>query len=193
MPRFLLIPRNRTHRLPCIAFLALLLAGCAGTQYEAVSDYDENFDFSRIQAITILPIDRLSPAEHLISDMQVERINEALSAELRERGYRVVETREQADAFLSWHLVTRERTDIRSYNAASSYDCWRCGPPVTDVSVRQYTEGTFVVDLIDPLRNRSVWRSTIQSRLNAQPDPETATRNRKAAARAVFAPLPPGA
>lgn len=176
-----------------LAFLGMLLGGCAGTPIEAVTDFDENFDFSTVRAITILPIDRTSPAERLISDMQVDRINEALGVELRDRGFVVVETRDEADAYLSWHLVTRERTDIRSYNAASSYNCWRCGPPVADVSVRQYTEGTFIADLIDPGRNRSVWRSTIQSRLQAKPDPKEASENRKMAARAVFAQLPPDA
>lgn len=171
--------------------LGFLLTGCAGPQLQAVSDYDENFDFSQVQAITILPIDRTSAAERLISDLQVDRINEALGVELRNRGFVVVETRDEADAYLSWHLVTRERTDIRSYNSASSYNCWRCGPPVADVAVRQYTEGTFIADLIDPGRNRSVWRSTIQSRLKGQPDPDTARENRAAAARAVFADLPP--
>jgi hypothetical protein len=179
--------------LLAVCALGLLHAGCAGPQIQAVTDYDESFDFAQVRTIAILPIDRTSAAERLISDLQVDRINEALGVELRERGYTVVETRDEADAYLSWHLVTRERTDIRSYNAASSYNCWRCGPPVAVISVRQYTEGTFIADLIDPSRNRSVWRSTIQSRLQAQPDPDTARENRAAAARAVFADLPPEA
>jgi hypothetical protein len=181
----------RRSLAPAALAFAAALSGCAGPQIQAVSDYDENFDFTTVRSITILPIDRTSPAERLISDLQVDRINEALGIELRRRGYTVVETRDEADAYLSWHLVTRERTDIRSYNAASSYNCWRCGPPVQDVSVHQYTEGTFIADLIDPSRNRSVWRSTIQSRLQAQPDPKTARENREMAARAVFSELPP--
>jgi len=177
--------------LPALIGLLLLLAGCAGPSYTAYSDYDESFDFDDIHTIHILPIDRTEPMQRVISDLQVDRIDAALAAELRERGYRLAEERAEADVYLSWHLVTRERTDIRAYNSSSSYSCWRCGPPVTDVSVRQYTEGTFVVDLIDPMRNRSVWRSTIQSRLRAQPDPESARKNRAAAARAVFEQFPP--
>jgi len=156
-----------------------------------MSDFDQGYDFSDVKTIALLPIDRTSVAERMISDLQVDRINAALSNELSDRGYRVVEDRRDADLFLSWHLVTRERTEIRSYNAASAYQCWRCGPPVSDVSVNKFTEGTLIVDLIDPLRNRSVWRSTIESRLRAQPDPETAARNRATAAQAVLAPFPP--
>lgn len=173
--------------------LALLvsLAACSTTSLESVSDFDRDFDFTDVKRFAILPIDRTSAAETLISDMQVSRINEALAAELSGRGYKIVDERSEADLYLSWHLVTREKTDIRSYNASSAYNCWRCGPPVSDVSVRQYTEGTFIVDLIDPSRNRSVWRSTIQSRLNKQPSPEQAAENRATAAKAIFVPFPP--
>jgi hypothetical protein len=47
------------------------------------------------------------------------------------------------------------------------------------------------VDLIDPQSLRSVWRSTWQSRLRDQPDPEQAEENRRAAASAIFAQFPP--
>lgn len=179
-------------RAASLGVFILLLGACAGPRFEAVSDFDRSYDFRDVETIALLPIDRTSVAERMISDMQADRINAALRRELADRGYRVVEERQDADLFLSWHLVTRERTDIRSYNAASTYQCWRCGPPVSDVTVNKYTQGTFIVDLIDPLRNRSVWRSTIESRLRAQPDPEAA-RNRARAARAVLAPFPPGA
>ena len=99
----------------------------------------------------------------------------------------------EADAFITWHLVTEERTDVRTYNSMSYYNCWRCGPNVSDVSVRQYTQGTFIVDLIDPVRNRSVWRSVIESRLQSEPDPGSAesAQRRAEAARAVFDQFPP--
>jgi hypothetical protein len=171
--------------------LLVLLCSCATTALEAVSDYDSDFDFSKVQRLAILPIDRTSAAEKLISDMQVDRINDALVAELQARGYAVVDDRSAADVYLSWHLVTREKTDIRSYNTASTYNCWRCGPPVADISVRQYTEGTFIVDMIDPLRSRSVWRSTIQSQLKDDPDADAVAKKRARAAKAVLAPFPP--
>ncbi|WOJ93053.1 DUF4136 domain-containing protein [Congregibacter variabilis] len=178
-------------RAGAFAALAFLLNGCVSTSLEAVSDFDTKFAFDEVRSFAILPIDRTSAAEKLISDMQVDRINEALTRELETRGYSVVADRETADVYLAWHLVTREKTDIRSYNAASAYNCWRCGPPVSDVSVRQFVQGTFIVDLIDPERSRSVWRSTIQSELATNPDPKDAAKNRAIAAKAVLAPFPP--
>ncbi|WP_439107362.1 DUF4136 domain-containing protein [Congregibacter sp.] len=181
-------------RAGAFVVLAYLMNACASSgmsSLEAVSDFDADFAFDEVQRLAILPIDRTSAAEKLISDMQVDRINKSLGIELQSRGYEIVSDRDAADVYLAWHLVTREKTDIRSYNAASAYNCWRCGPPVSDVSVRQYIEGTFIVDLIDPERNRSVWRSTIQSTLKSNPDPKDAEMNRAVAVKAVLAPFPP--
>lgn len=188
----MILRKGLTFRFVALTALIYLLNGCASTAtLDAVSDFDSDFAFSKIQRLMILPIDRTSAAEKLISDLQVGRINEALTRELVARGYELVDDKETADVYLAWHLVTREKTDIRSYNAASAYNCWRCGPPVSDVSVRQFIEGTFIVDLIDPARNRSVWRSTIQSTLKSKPDPSNAAKNRARAAKAVLAPFPP--
>jgi hypothetical protein len=45
--------------------------------------------------------------------------------------------------------------------------------------------------MVDPTRNQSVWRSTIQSRLKSRPDPEQARQRRQEAVRAIFSGFPP--
>ncbi len=42
------------------------------------------------------------------------------------------------------------------------------------------------------MRNQSVWRSIIESRLQSQPDPERSEERRREAATAIFAEFPPG-
>jgi hypothetical protein len=172
------------------AVMASMLAACASGP-QAVTDFDQRFDFSGVETFTILPIDRTELNSIRVSDLQVERVNTALAGELVRKGYRQVEDSANADLWLSWHLVTEERMDVRSYNSMSYYNCWRCGPAVSDVSVREYTEGTFIVDMIDPLRNRSVWRSVIQSRLKNNPNDKASAERRREAARAVFVEFPP--
>ncbi|PLW68367.1 DUF4136 domain-containing protein [Pseudohalioglobus lutimaris] len=172
-----------------LAVLALVTA-CAST-LEANMDYDQQFDFSKVRKIAIQPVDRTGLSIVSISDMQVQRIDEALAQELQRKGFEIVSDNSEADVFLTWHLVTEERTDVRTYNSMSYYNCWGCGPAVSDVSVRQYTQGTFIVDMIDPMRNQSVWRSIIESRLRPEPDPEKAGARREEAAAAIFAQFPP--
>ncbi len=178
-------------RILSATFLVSLLAACGSTPLESVSDFDQSFDFSKARNIAFQPIDRSNLNTIRVSDMQVNRINEALAADLRRKGFTMVDDNKKADLLLVWHLVTQEKTDVRSYNSASYYNCWRCGPSVSDISVRQYTQGTFIVDMIDPLRGQSVWRSTIQSKLSSKPDPETAPERRREAAMAIFSHFPP--
>ena len=184
--------RSALQLFTALGVLALVTA-CAST-LEATTDFDQQFDFSKVRKLAIQPVERASLSAIRISDMQISRIDEALTNELERKGFQVVSNNSEADVFLTWHLVTEERTDVRTYNSMSYYNCWRCGPSVSDVSVRQYTQGTFIVDLIDPARNQSVWRSIIESRLQSSPpDPASAEANarRAEAAKAIFAQFPP--
>ncbi|MCB1679376.1 MAG: DUF4136 domain-containing protein [Halioglobus sp.] len=179
---------------PLFTLIVLALAAaCSSSSRPLVADtdYDSQYDFSRVRTIAIAPLDRTTAEAVSISDMQVSRINQALAQELQARGYQMVPDAGEADLLLSWHLVVQDKTDVRSYNSMSYYNCWRCGPPVSDISVYRYQQGTFIVDLIDPVRNRSVWRATIQSRLHSEPDPAQSEVRRTEAARAIFAQFPP--
>lgn len=183
---------SRSFFVLAYAAVLAMLSACSSTPtFDAVTDHDAQYDFSKVSKLAMQPYNRLDPATVQISDMQVARIEQALMDELRRKGFTVVEDQAEADVFVSWHLVTQEKTDVRTYNSMSYYNCWRCGPTVSDVSVRQYTQGTLIVDLIDPVRNQSVWRSVIQSRLNPEPDPAQSEINRSEAARAIFSQFPP--
>ena len=172
--------------------LASLLAACNTTPpMEANTDFDNRFDFSSVKKIVIEPASRMDPAMIRISDMQIGRISDAMADQLVRRGYVIVQQRSEADMFLIWHLVTQEKLDVRSYNSAGYYNCWGCGPGVSDVSVRQFTQGTLIVDMIDPQRNKSVWRSIVETRLRSQPSQQEASERRAEAARALFADFPP--
>jgi Domain of unknown function (DUF4136) len=171
-------------------FIMAVVTGCASS-LQAVTDFDSQFNFSTVRKIAIQPIDRSNLNSIRVSDMQVSRVNQALAAELQSKGFEIVTENSEADVYLTWHLVTEERVDVRSYNSMSYYNCWRCGPAVSDVSVRQYTQGTFIVDMIDPARNQSVWRSVIESRLQSNPNDQASAERRAEAATAVFVEFPP--
>ena len=173
------------------AVLVLALVSACATPLEATMDFDSAYDFSKVRKVAIQPVEREALSAIHVSDMQEARIDEALANQLRAQGFEVVSDNSQADIYLIWHLVTEERTDVRTYNSMSYYNCWRCGPSVSDVSVRQYTQGTFIVDMIDPMRNQSVWRSTIESRLNSTSTAGEDDSLRREAATAAFAQFPP--
>jgi hypothetical protein len=116
-----------------------------------------------------------------LSDFQKERVDEALRYALEIKGMQFVDDPAEADMLISWHLATQDKTDVRTYqtpsyggayygryNRYAGYNCWNCMPTQTEVSVQNYTEGTFIVDMIDPQMRKSVWRSVTQSRLKGK-------------------------
>ena len=184
------------------AFGGALLTGCASSPPKPAVDYKSDYDFARVKTVAYY-----QNSGHVIgdnplqlSDMQHDRIDEALAFALRNKGLRIVDDAAQADLLLSWHLVTQEKTDVRTwetpamgwggYNRYSAYSCWSCGATQTEVSVQNYTQGTFIVDLIDPGLKKSVWRAVIQSRLKGQLQSDQDKYN--ATATEIFATFPPG-
>jgi len=183
--------------------LLMLLAACATTPPAPVVDFKPGYDFGAVRKIAFYDQSGLVTGNHPvpISDMTRDRIDSALEQALRAKGFEILERKDagQAQLLISWTLITDDKTEVRTYetpgfgvgfgryNRYSMYNCWGCAQ--TEVSVRNYTEGTFIVDMIDPKLQRSVWRGSIQSRLKSQPQNDQDTYN--AAANNIFASFPP--
>lgn len=164
------------------SLLLLLLLGACGTTRppQAILDHDPQFDFSAVQRIYFEPFSRTDPATITISDMQVDRINASLAEELRSKGFEMVTDRSRADLFLTWYLVTEDNISMSS------------SPRYTGTSGSgSYTQGTLIVDMTDPMRNKAVWRSVFQSRLKSHPDPKESAAIRRTAVEAIFSNFPP--
>jgi len=186
-----------TSAIRNLAFAGLLLlVGACSSSPTAVMDYDPGFDFSRVKTIAILPLNRSVSSIADISDIQAARVNGAFSSELMRRGVTVIEDANSADLLLTWHLVTQEQTDVRTYNTMSANyrSCWNCprgwGGTTQNVSVRQFTQGTLIADMIDPASMQSVWRSIFEDRVRDL-DAEEAAEKRETVAAALFAEFPP--
>ena len=180
----------RATTLVCVS---LLVCACSSTP-TADMDFDPGFDFSGVRQIAILPLNRQVTSMAAVSDMQASRLNQSLAGELSRRGYDVVPNPADADMLMTWHLVTQERTNVRTYNSMSARysSCWSCAPgSSTSVRVTQYTRGTLIVDLLDPERGQSVWRSVLESRMRDMSDPVQAEEIRRTAAEAIFNEFPP--
>lgn len=179
-------------RLTIYILTMLALSACASSP-TAVTDHDHSFDFSGIQTIVILPVSRQVIPTATLSDMQASRIAESMANELRLRGYTVVEEPAEADLWMTWHLVTQERTQVQTYNTVSAHysRCWHCtAANNTSVRVRQYTQGTIIVDMIDPKRKLSVWRSILDKPRGEQRE-ESLAQGREERAKALFSEFPP--
>lgn len=186
----------------------LLLAACSSGPPKPDVDYKQDYDFTKVQKLAFYKnsgqVSGDNPLQ--LSDIQRNRIDEALAFALRNRGFDVVDDASEADMLISWHLATQHKTDVRTYqspsygayggyggygryNRYSAYNCWSCSPTQTEVSVQNYTQGTFIVDMIDPDMRQSVWRGVTQSKLKGKHEEDQGRYNE--AATAIFAAFPP--
>ena len=179
-----------------IGVVAVLLAGCTTIDDLINSrtqvDYKKGYDFDHIEKLAIAPGGYSGDRPVVLNDEQSAQVNEALTLALEKQGMIVVDSMEDADAIVDWHVVTEEKNTVRAYNAQSYYHCWRCGPAISDKSVSTYTQGTFIVDIIDPAISKSVWRGVMQGRLADLDGVEIEQENFNTAAKQMFSRFPPG-
>lgn len=202
--RLLVTTAYNTLRISLLGGLALLLAACASAPPKPDVDYKQDYDFSQVRSVAFLESSGSVAGDNplQLSDMQKDRVDTAIRHALSLKGITLVDDIAEADMLISWHLLTQFKTDVQTYdspgymgmyygyNRYSLYNCWSCMGRSTDVSVRDYTEGTFIVDMIDPKLERSVWRGVTHSRLTGKQLQDQARYNE--AAEVIFAAFPPG-
>lgn len=159
---------------------------------KAKVDYKSGYEFDEVQRVSVACGMDLESDDMPVTRSQVDRINEALVSALEGRGITVVQNPDEADASVSWHVVAKEQSNVRAYNAQSYYHCWRCGPAISAKSEVTYTQGTFIVDIIDNQLSESVWRGVIQGRLADLGDAGAEQKGFDKAAQEMFAKFPPG-
>jgi hypothetical protein len=137
-----------------------LMAACS-TYPDITVDYSPDFHAKKVSSYFI----KVNEGATTLAD---QRIIAAMNTELEARGLQA-KAKEEADVWISYLVVAKDRTKVTSYNTMHGYagygygygpyygGGWGSSP---QVSVRQYTEGTLLVDLIDPETNKTVWRGS---------------------------------
>ena len=147
-------------KLAVIAALSILLAACAsGPKIE--SDYDRAADFSQFKTFGFFQ--PLSIETKNYQSIIGDYFRSAITREMTLRGYTLGEN---ADLLVDVSAVLRDKTSVTQTQSAPSpyygyrrgyYNAWGGYGYGTETHVRQYTEGTVNVDLVDARQQRLVW------------------------------------
>lgn len=174
--------------------LFALLAGVAALACSTLrvsTDYDPQADFARYHTYAWLP-EEPGPtgSPRLDSPLLHERIRKAVDRALEAKGF---QRTENPDFLVRFDLTSQRKLDVDTYNAGfyRGYGYWMSLP---QTEIREYEEGSLVIDVIDREEKKVVWRGIGQRRLRSSgtdEDPEELQKRADAVAAAVLADFPP--
>ena len=175
-----------------LGLCVLAIAGCAsGPRISSEADPEANFGSYRTFGFYA----PLALEKEGYATPTTDRIKAAARSQLESRGY--VYSADQPDLWVNLNAYMQEKTSVTSfptvdYNYYYSYRArsyfavpyWR-----DQTDVRQYTEGTLNVDLVDRQKNRLVWEGIAVGRI-AKLKPEERAARIDATMAEIFARYP---
>lgn len=184
--------RLRVLRSICMLLALLLVAACA-TGLRVSTDMDPRADLTRYGSYAFY--EPLAMEQSGYSTYLTDQIRASIRREMDARGYRFDPV--NPDLRVNFQGIVRERIDVYTiprtdfgyfydYRARSYF-----GFPLwyDDTQVRQYTEGTLTVDLVDAARNHLVWTGSAIGRVTQRTAQERVTAA-DAAIASIFARFP---
>jgi hypothetical protein len=175
--------------------LATALALCAALACSTLrvsDDYDPDVDFASYHTYAWLPDQPgITGRPRLDSPLVRERIRKAIDAGLAAKGYR--ESAQSPDFLVRYDLTAERRVDVSTYDTPY-YTRYGYRMTLPETVVREYDEGSLIIDVADAHQKRVVWRGIGQARLrgeNAPTDPAQVQERVNEVVNAVLAKFPP--
>lgn len=153
------------RRSLCCALLVLapLLSACSGIT--ASSNFAPGVNTTQYRTFGWYAT---PPGQALsVSDQQVRA---ALQNQLEQKGLTPATAAAPPDFLIAYHAKRQQKVDVSpgyAYGYGYGYGWWGGFP-----NVYTYTEGTLIVDFIDPKTNQVFWRGTAQSVLSHPNNPD---------------------
>lgn len=158
-------------RASCVV-LTVALAACAAQQRQVRSDYDRSADFGRYQSFDLMPGAGRSPTGGDYSTLVAQRIEAAIVREMEARGYR---RSNEPDLLVNFRVTVQNVQRVSTVPTAGPpayryrYGAYRGWPTYSyETWVREYEEGTLLIDLVDAQRQQLVWEAAGTGRVTRQ-------------------------
>ena len=168
--------------------LTVLVVGCSGISYN--SDFDPEVSFAELQTFDWLEAaDPAAVNRGIDSEILERRIKRIVAEELEARGYKKG-TAPDVDFLVNFYGATQEKIDVNTYNTGWGYRGWYGG---TSVDVRQWTEGTLIIDVVVAKSMEMVWRGWAQGSIDKNATPEQREQKINKVVSGILDKFPPDA
>jgi hypothetical protein len=169
-----------------VAGLTLAAAACSGISTTA--DWDESYDFSALSTYAWTE----QELEGGVSEIMLRRMYAAVDNDLAAKGFAKADVY-TADVLLAYHTGTQDRQQYDTYGyGAGGWWGGYWGGGMTTTSVRTYTEGTLILDVIDREKNELVWRGSATKTIDQMDSPEQRVQTIQEAVGRLLKDFPPG-
>lgn len=171
---------------------AMLLTACAAPQPKIQSNYDRSVDFSRYRTYNIMPSAGRNAEGY--ETLVGQSIRSAVEQEMESRGY---VKDEHPDLLVNFSVTVKQVQKVSTvptagppppyYYRGGIYRTW---PTYSyDTWVREYHEGTLLIDIVDAQQKQLVWEAAGSGRLKKPLTEDIDARASKAVA-LLFAQYP---
>ena len=177
-----------------IAILSVLFTLTACSTIKVSTDFNVEYDFNNLTTYAWMEPKQAIPKNPLVdNDLMNERVRRSVAKQLTSQGFAKAEGDNSADFLITYHISTETKISIKRFHNLYGYYpyCWnhcflynrfygydyfhgyRYGHygPDDDISVVQYQQSTFMLDIIEPATNKLIWRGVAKRQLpsgNAQ-------------------------
>jgi len=169
-----------------IAGLGLAAAGCSGIS--TTSDWDQSYDFSGLSTYAWME----QGLEGGVSEIMLRRMYAAIDEDLTAKGLRKADRPGSADVLIAYHTGTQDRQQYDTYGyGAGGWWGGYWGGGMTTTTVRTYSEGTLILDVIDRQSNELVWRGSASKTIDDMDSPEQRVQTVQDAVAKLLKDFPP--
>jgi hypothetical protein len=157
------------------AAIAVCAAGALAAQDKVYTEFDPAVDFTRFKTFSFVPAANMAMSGTMKDPATRERIRNFIEGGLEGRGLTEVPRDQKHDlAIRFWAAVQNKQSVEVNLSADPYWTDWGGFPPYwtgawgysyQEYVVKNYREGTLVVDLIDPVSKELVWRTVFKQDL----------------------------
>ena len=144
--------------LSCLA-LIITLFSCSTTNI-ATTMFRDGFDFSLVKSYSTYGRNSAFGDLQNLKDTTRNTIELAIEQAFDENGFRY-KTFKDADIIIAYHLLSDNFAELKKYDQQVKY-CGYClnGGQISRIELeKKLRPGSLLLDIIDPVNQRSVWRS----------------------------------
>jgi len=176
-----------TKSLSIVALL--LICWACGPQLRVHSDYDPAYNVKNYTAFNWGPKINIEAGNNPLyyNELSDKRIKAAILQQLTQRGYRFDEG--SSDLVVHYHIIIDDQTMIVTDPPGDEY-----GPYWLrmQTNLRQYQEGTLILDVMDSQSNSLIWRGWATAAIDPYYSPDDAEALTKKVVGKIFKKFPKG-